>query len=114
MLAGHNVALVLQDLHYMPRLDWLTADFSVIRWLGRQKDIQVFDRIQIDRVKALERWSEIVAGFLNAGVDVYGYFNNHFAGHSPASVRQFATLLNHPLQPPEAESANEQLGLKLE
>jgi hypothetical protein len=26
-------------------------------------------------------------------VDVYGYFNNHFAGHSPASVRQFEEIL---------------------
>lgn len=114
MLASHDVALVLQDLHYMPRLDWLTADFSVIRWLGRRKDIQVFDHIQIDRKEALEKWAEIVAGFLDAGVDVYGYFNNHFAGHSPASVRQFAALLNHPLQPPESESPNEQLDLELD
>jgi hypothetical protein len=24
---------------------------------------------------------------------VFGFFNNHFAGHSPESVRQFAELL---------------------
>jgi uncharacterized protein YecE (DUF72 family) len=24
---------------------------------------------------------------------VYGFFNNHFAGHSPESVRQFAAIL---------------------
>jgi uncharacterized protein YecE (DUF72 family) len=105
---------VLQDLHYMPRLDWVTADFSVIRWLGRRKDIQEFDRIQIDRTKALEAWAEIVAGFLDAGIDVFGYFNNHFAGHSPESVRQFAALLHHPLPSPEAESSGQQLDLELE
>jgi uncharacterized protein YecE (DUF72 family) len=114
MLTSHNVALVLQDLHYMPRLDWVTADFSVIRWLGRRKDIQEFDRIQIDRTKVLETWAEIVTGFLDAGVDVYGYFNNHFAGHSPASVRQFAALLNRPFQPPESGNSNPQLDLELE
>ncbi len=112
MLASHNVALVLQDLHYMPRLDWVTADFSVIRWLGRRKDIQVFDRIQIDRIKALEAWAQIVDGFLDAGVDVYGFFNNHFAGHSPESVRQFAALLNHPLRPPDIDASNPQLDLE--
>jgi uncharacterized protein YecE (DUF72 family) len=114
MLLSHNVALVLQDLHYMPRLDWITADFSVIRWLGRRKDIQEFDRIQIDRTKVLETWAEIVTGFLDAGVDVYGYFNNHFAGHSPASVRQFAALLNQPFKPPETGNSNPQLDLELE
>jgi uncharacterized protein YecE (DUF72 family) len=34
-----------------------------------------------------------VRAFLEAGVDVYGYFNNHYAGHSPASVRQFEEML---------------------
>jgi uncharacterized protein YecE (DUF72 family) len=93
MLSEHNVAIVLQDLHYMPRLDWITADFTVIRWLGRRKDIEKFDRIQIDRSKELRTWAERVGAFLAAGVDVFGFFNNHFAGHSPESVRQFAALL---------------------
>jgi uncharacterized protein YecE (DUF72 family) len=99
MLSHHNVALVLQDLHYMPRLDWITADFTVIRWLGRRKDIERFDRIQIDRRKTLEGWSERVHRFLEQGFDVYGYFNNHFAGHSPASVRQFAGIMGVELEP---------------
>lgn len=99
-LSQHNVALVLQDLHYMPKLDWITADFTVIRWLGRRKDIDTFDRIQIDRTAVLEKWAERVNRFLEDGVDVYGYFNNHFAGHSPASARQFAEMLGYPLLPP--------------
>jgi uncharacterized protein YecE (DUF72 family) len=93
MLSQHNAALVLQDLHYMPRLDWITADFTVIRWLGRRKDIEVFDRIQIDRGERLNEWAAVVGGFLDRGVDVFGFFNNHFAGHSPASVRHFAELM---------------------
>ena len=93
MLSDHNVSLVLQDLHYMPRLDWVTADFTVIRWLGRRKDIQVFDRIQIDRKARLEEWATRVRLFLQDGIDVYGFFNNHFAGHSPESVRMFANLM---------------------
>lgn len=97
MLSQHNAALVLQDLHYMPKLDWITADFTVIRWLGRRKDINQFDRIQIDRGEVLERWSERVTRFLDDGLDVYGYFNNHFAGHSPASARQFAEMLGYPI-----------------
>ena len=99
MLSQHGVALVLQDLHYMPRLDWITTDFTVVRWLGRRKDVQQFDRIQIDRTDVLSRWAERVNRFLDDGVDVYGYFNNHFAGHSPASVRQFADMLGYELHP---------------
>lgn len=93
MLAAHNTALVLQDLYYMPKMDWITADFTVIRWLGRRSDIERFDRIQIDRGPELTVWAEQVNRFIEDGVDVYGYFNNHFAGHSPASVRQFEEIL---------------------
>jgi uncharacterized protein YecE (DUF72 family) len=113
MLADHNAALVLQDLHYMPKLDWITADFTVIRWLGRRKDIEVFDRIQIDRTEVLEKWASRVRSFLDDGVDVYGFFNNHFAGHSPASVRMFADILGIKIQPPEQMEDSQQLGLSL-
>ncbi|HLF82208.1 MAG TPA: DUF72 domain-containing protein, partial [Anaerolineales bacterium] len=75
--------------------------FTVIRWLGRRQDIQAFDRFQIDRTAVLEKWAERVGRFLDDGVDVYGYFNNHFAGHSPASARQFAEMLGYPLSPPD-------------
>lgn len=94
MLSGHGVALVLQDLYYMPKMTWITTDFTVIRWLGRRSDIEHFDRIQIDRTKELTTWAERVRKFLDDGVEVYGYFNNHFAGHSPASVRQFVQILD--------------------
>ena len=104
MLSRHNIALVLQDLHTMPRLDWITADFTVIRWLGRRKDIARFDEIQIDRSQELEEWAVKVSRFLADGVNVYGFFNNHFAGHSPESVRQFAALLGVDLMDNNGES----------
>lgn len=93
MLSNHNAAFVLQDLPYMPKLDWVTADFTVIRWLGQRKDVMVFDRIQIDRTQDLEVWAKLVKRFIEDGIDVYGFFNNHYAGHSPASVQQFAAIV---------------------
>jgi len=94
MLSSHHAAMVLQDLYYMPKMDWITAGFVVIRWLGRRSEVEKFDRIQIDRTKELTAWAETANQFLREGVDLYGYFNNHFAGHSPASVRQFESILS--------------------
>jgi uncharacterized protein YecE (DUF72 family) len=105
MLSTHNVALVLQDLHYMPESDWITAEFTVIRWLGRRKDIQRFDHLQIGRTDDLKVWTERVERLLDDGVDVYGYFDNHFAGHSPASVRQFGSIPGCNLREPGDENA---------
>lgn len=93
LLSGRGAALVLQDLYYMPKMDWVTAPFTVIRWLGRRSDIEHFDRIQIDRTQELTTWGQRVRKFLDDGIEVYGYFNNHFAGHSPASLRQFEAIL---------------------
>lgn len=92
-LSERGVALVLQDLHTMPKLEWRTAGFTIIRWLGRRADIERFDRLQIDRTRDLSEWAGRVRAFLEAGLDVFGYFNNHYAGHSPASVRQFESLV---------------------
>jgi uncharacterized protein YecE (DUF72 family) len=115
MLSAHNVALVLQDLYYMPKLDWVTADFSVVRWLGRRSDVERFDRIQIDRADDMRSWSETVMGFVRQGIDLYGYFNNHYAGHSPASARAFAELLGFELGPAgDASSGPVQMGLGLD
>ena len=61
--------------------------------MGRRKDIERFDRIQIDRTQELEAWAERVQRFIEDGVDVYGFFNNHYSGFSPGSVGQFAAML---------------------
>jgi uncharacterized protein YecE (DUF72 family) len=99
----------------MPKLDWVTADFTVIRWLGRRKDIEQFDRIQIDRTGVLEKWASKVERYLDDGVDVYGFFNNHFAGHSPESVRMFASMLGVDLpSPDQRRSAGGQISLGLD
>ncbi|MBI4769711.1 MAG: DUF72 domain-containing protein [Chloroflexi bacterium] len=85
-------------------------DIPYIRWLGRRADIERFDRIQIDRNKEQAAWAERVRGFLERGIEVWAYFNNHWAGHSPASprlpkvsgasARQFAELLGIGTGPP--------------
>lgn len=112
MLSNHNAAFVLQDLHYMPKLDWITADFTVIRWLGQRKDVMVFDRIQFDRTQELKAWAKLVKRFNEDGIDVYGFFNNHYAGHSPASVLQFAAIMG--LEMREVDDGGEAVGQQLE
>lgn len=77
-----------------------TQGFSFDDWVGPfyppgtpKTDFERFDRIQIDRSKEQTQWAERVRGFLDRGIEVWAYFNNHWAGHSPASARQFAELL---------------------
>jgi uncharacterized protein YecE (DUF72 family) len=95
LLEKQAVALCLVQHAWMPRLDEATAPFTYIRWLGRREDIpdDDFSKVRIPRDAQLDAWAAQVARYLSAGVIVYGYFNNHYQGHSPASVRALQTRL---------------------
>jgi uncharacterized protein YecE (DUF72 family) len=92
-LTQRGVAIVQQDLYYMPRIDWVTTNFVYIRWLGRREDVRRFDKVIIDRSQDEAEWAGRVRTYLGQRLTVYGYFNNHWAGHSPASVQGFQALL---------------------
>ena len=103
MLKARSVALALHDLYYMPRRDDTTSDFVYIRWLGRQTDLKQFDRVQLDRRDEEEWWAKRVQHFLHQGLAVFGFFNNLWAGHAPASARFFLERLGCPVGPLDLE-----------
>ena len=108
LLSEHNVALALTDARWIPRKQMLalaerpTANFTYIRWMGANREIVDYSRLQIDRTRELESWAEAIADVAARGLDVFGYINNHFAGHSPASARELMLLLGQkPVMPSE-------------
>ena len=115
LLAEHNVALALVDGRWIPRklMQSLaarpTADFAYIRWMGPNRDIVDYSRIQYDRSRELESWAEVIQALAERSTIVYGYVNNHFAGHSPASARELQLLLGQRVVMPE--QIGEQLSL---
>ncbi len=88
LLTQHGVALVLADYAYMPRLDRTTTDFTYIRWLGNRKDVpdDQYDRVRINRDQELDHWAEVIGSLVDGGVTVWGFANNHYMGHSPATL----------------------------
>jgi uncharacterized protein YecE (DUF72 family) len=99
LLAEHDVALALSDARWVPRKTMLglvaraTAPFHYVRWMGPNRDIVDYSRVQYDRGRELEAWALALATVPQSVTDVYGYVNNHFAGHSPESARQLQRLL---------------------
>ncbi len=99
LLAEHNVALTLTDGRWIRRRTMIelterpTADFSYLRWMGPDREIVDYSRIQHDRTRELEQWSTALKGMARRVRTIYGYVNNHFAGHSPASARQLQQQL---------------------
>jgi uncharacterized protein YecE (DUF72 family) len=115
LLAEHNVAMALVDARWIPRKTMQslatrpTADFAYLRWMGPNRDLVDYSRIQIDRTRELESWSHIIRSLSQRVKQIVGYINNHFAGHSPASARELQRLLKQ--KPVEPDQLGEQMSL---
>ncbi|MFN8523415.1 MAG: DUF72 domain-containing protein [Chloroflexota bacterium] len=108
LLQDHGIAWTVIDLHYLPWTPDVTAGFSYFRWLGDRRAIERYDRVQIDRQARDDEWAAIIRGIIDRVERVYGYYNNHYSGHSPESVRAMHRRLGLPLkedQPPADEAA---------
>jgi uncharacterized protein YecE (DUF72 family) len=47
----------------------------------------------------MESWAEVLRRVVQTK-EIFGYFNNHFAGHSPANAREMQRLLGQtPVEP---------------
>jgi uncharacterized protein YecE (DUF72 family) len=102
-LRERHIALALIDHPWMPpvaelfqRFDPITADFTYIRWLGDrygiEKKTKVWDKVIVDRTRALSEWAKACKLILRRGVSIFAYANNHYAGHGPATVRKFEEI----------------------
>ena len=93
LLRRHRAALAWTDWRDLPRVTEVTTDFLYIRWLGRREAIDDYDRVQIDRADDFVAWQAEIERALSQVREVYGYFNNHWAGHSPASANDMKQRL---------------------
>lgn len=114
LLAEHGVALAFTEGKWIPRRQMFalaehpTADLIYVRWLGN-REIVDFSRVQVDRTRELDAWAEVLARLEKDGRTIYGYFNNHFSGHSPASARDLQRRLHQ--SPVDPERIGEQMTL---
>ncbi len=114
LLAHHGIALALSDGKWIARETMLelaeraTADFLYVRWLGPDRDITDYSRVQFDRSEEIGAWAEVLKNVANTK-EIFGFFNNHFAGHSPASAREMQGLLGQ--EPVDPETLRSQRSL---
>ncbi len=100
LLRRHRAALAWTAWRELPRIPEVTADFLYLRWLGDRADIERFDRVQLDRGADLDAWQADLARALPEIREVFGYFNNHWAGHAPASANEMKRRLGlEPVDP---------------
>src|SRR5262245_2372139 len=110
LLTGHGVAVALVDSKLIPReislhlaehlTGRLAGDFAYVRWMG-PRELTEFSRIQINRDRELAEWAEAFEPLRDRVETIYGYFNNHYQGHSPGSSNLFKRLIGQTVIDPE-------------
>jgi uncharacterized protein YecE (DUF72 family) len=105
VLRERGVAFTLIDQGWVPRpwelkekFDLVTADFTYVRWLGDRKAIEeetkTWDKTIVNRRGDLKRWVDVLKELvLNKRIrQIFAFAKNHYAGHGPATVKQFLDL----------------------
>jgi uncharacterized protein YecE (DUF72 family) len=102
LLRAHEISLALIDHPWMPtakawfKTDPMTGQFGYVRLLGDRYEIEEktksWDKTITDRSREIADWTEACEKITQRGMDVFVYINNHYAGHAPASVREFLGL----------------------
>jgi len=52
-----------------------------------------FTREHLDRSKELSDWKRLIKALEQKTDDFYGYFNNHYSGHSPTTAERFLRMM---------------------
>jgi uncharacterized protein YecE (DUF72 family) len=104
LLRDHSVAFALVAQAWMPPIDTLaravdlmTGDFAYVRFIGDRKDIEAktqskWDKLVEDKTAEMTVWTRELKKIVNKGVKTYAFFNNHYAGFAPGSVKVFEDL----------------------
>lgn len=115
LLRDHEVALALVDARWIPRATMLelaarsTGRIAYLRWMGPNRDIVDYSHLQVDRTAEIEAWAAVMPTIAERVRTAYGYVNNHFAGHSPETVRMLQRALGVPTV--DTRQLGDQLGL---
>ncbi|NIR46391.1 MAG: DUF72 domain-containing protein [Gemmatimonadetes bacterium] len=115
LLESAGVAHALSDGPWIPRAGVMraalepTADVAYFRWLGERPHLDSYRRTQFDRSTEIGAWARVLQELSGRVRDIYGFFNNHYEGHSPASARRLLRVLGQPVTEPD--DLNPQLSL---
>jgi uncharacterized protein YecE (DUF72 family) len=94
LLSDNNICLAWSQLDTIRTPPELTSDFLYLRFVGdRSVDEKDFGKIQRDRLKELQRWSEEVNRIKDKSKFAIVAVNNHYTGFGPATANSFRKMM---------------------
>jgi uncharacterized protein YecE (DUF72 family) len=103
LLRKYEVCWVATDYEDLPVEIYPTTDFLYIRWIGRHNVIPHPGHEVLDRAERLRAWLDRIHANLKGIDTIFGFFDNDYAGHAPASCNRLKSLAGLPVVPSSAE-----------
>ena len=96
LLREYSIAWTLADFGKGVPQPYVTTDWTYIRWLGDRYDetLAPYNSLKLDKNEEERAWQDFIEEIHVR--EVWGYFNNHWAGYSPDSARAFCQQLGLP------------------
>jgi uncharacterized protein YecE (DUF72 family) len=107
MISSHGICFAATDFEDMPKQIFRTADFLYLRWIGVHGRFPLFNREIVDVGDDLSWWREQIQSHAADIQAVYGFFNNDYAGFSPATCNRFKSMIGLPVndeRPPQQQT----------
>lgn len=98
LLAEHQICWVAADYIHLSKAIRRTTDFLYLRWLGEHGRFKEKNREQLDLTPVLQHWQQEITRHSKHVEAVFGFFNNDFAGYSPASCNRFKQMVGLPVK----------------
>lgn len=93
LLQQHNACWVAADYIHLDKTIWRTTDFLYLRFIGVHGQYVTKDKELTDKTAELKQWQAKIEPHLPHVNAVYGFFNNDYAGYSPATCNRFKRIL---------------------
>lgn len=107
MLEKFDVCWAATEYPGLPTDICRTSDFLYIRWIGRHGTYKHHGHEREDKSPQLQQWWGRIYKHMNDVDAVYGFFNNDYSGHAPATCNKFKNIAGLPiknLKPPQQKS----------
>jgi uncharacterized protein YecE (DUF72 family) len=92
LLREHGVCWVATDYEDLPVEIHPTTDFLYFRWIGKHNVIAHPGYEVTDRGARLEDWLQRIRADLSGIKCIFGFFDNDYAGHAPATCARLKNL----------------------
>lgn len=103
LLREYQVSWTATDYEDLPIAVTPTTDFLYLRWIGKHNVLAHPGHEVIDRGARLQTWWGLIQPHLDQVQQVFGFFDNDYAGYAPATCNRWKEIVGLPTAPSAAD-----------